>query len=228
MVCACTKNEAFRQQQDQAEARLLGAHLEGPFLAPNKRGARPRRHVQPLTLVQLQQLMDGFSAEDMALVTMAPELDARHEAMGWLVEQGVVVAAHRGQPAASSGRLHGGGALVDPRVQRHAPLHHQAPGPVDTIRNEPEPVFLGLIADGVHVAWCWWAPYGLAEGRYPWGNGWITVHQGTCRADRGILRSRCPGAGPHGLRSGAPRQPPSSRRRGHLVDTSTLAPPQLE
>ena len=80
-----------RQQQGGAEARLLGAHLEGPFLAVNKRGAHPRRHVQPLTLGRLKQLMDGFSAEDVALVTMAPELDPRHEALDWLVEQGIVV-----------------------------------------------------------------------------------------------------------------------------------------
>ena len=66
-----------RQQQDSAETRLLGTHLEGPFLAANKRGAHPRHHVQPLTLTHLKELLNGFSTQDMALLTIL-KLVRRH------------------------------------------------------------------------------------------------------------------------------------------------------
>ena len=208
-----------RQQQDSAETRLLGAHLEGPFLAVNKRGAHPRRHVQSLTLTHLKQLLDGFSAEDVALLTMAPELDPRHEALNWLVEQGIVVAlghteANQMQAAAA---FAAGARLLTHTFNAMPPLHHRAPGPIAAAAMAPEPVFLGLIADGVHVDPAVavlltrmapgrvvlvsdaLAPYGLAEGRHPWGRRWITVQQGTCRLEDctmagttvGILEGAC-------------------------------------
>ena len=196
-----------RQQQSANEARLLGAHLEGPFLALNKRGAHPQRHVQPLTLAHLKQLMDGFSTEDVALVTMAPELDPQHEALGWLVEQGIVVAlghteANQTQATAA---FAAGARLLTHTFNAMPPLLHRAPGPVAAAALAPEPVFLGLIADGVHVDPAVavlltrmapgrvvlvsdaLAPYGLAEGRYPWGKRWITVQQGTCRLENGTM-----------------------------------------
>ncbi len=139
-----------REQQGGAEARLLGAHLEGPFLAVSKRGAHPRRHVQPLKLEHLKQLMDGFSAEDVALLTMAPELDPRHEALDWLVEQGIVVSlgyteASQTQVAAA---FAAGACLLTHTFNAMPSLHHRAPGPVASACMAPEPVFLGLIADG--------------------------------------------------------------------------------
>ncbi|WP_102135447.1 N-acetylglucosamine-6-phosphate deacetylase [Candidatus Synechococcus spongiarum] len=196
-----------RQQQGGAEARLLGAHLEGPFLAVNKRGAHPRRHVQSLTLAHLKQLMDGFSTEDVAMVTMAPELDPRHEALDWLVEQGIVVSlghteANQMQATAA---FAAGARLLTHTFNAMPPLHHRAPGPIAAAAMASKPVFLGLIADGVHVDPAMavlltrmapgrvvlvsdaLAPYGLAEGHYPWGRRWITVRQGTCRLEGGTM-----------------------------------------
>ena len=196
-----------RQQQSSTETRLLGAHLEGPFLAASKRGAHPQRHVQPLDLEQLKQLMHGFSGEDVALLTMAPELDPRHDALGWLVEQGIVVSlghteASQAQAAAA---FAAGARLLTHTFNAMLPLHHRAPGPIASACMASEPVFLGLIADGVHVDPAVavlltrmapgrvvlvsdaLAPYGLAEGRYPWGKRWITVQHGTCRLEDGTM-----------------------------------------
>ncbi|KKZ12643.1 MAG: hypothetical protein TE42_03690 [Candidatus Synechococcus spongiarum SP3] len=196
-----------RQQQDVAETRLLGAHLEGPFLALSKRGAHPRRHVQPLKLERLKQLMDGFSAKDVALLTMAPELDPRHEVLDWLVEQGIVVGighteASQTQAAAA---FAAGARLLTHTFNAMPPLRHRAPGPIGSACMASDPVFLGLIADGIHVDPAVavlltrmapdrvvlvsdaLAPYGLAEGRYSWGGRWITAQHGTCRLEDGAL-----------------------------------------
>ncbi|MXW39714.1 MAG: N-acetylglucosamine-6-phosphate deacetylase [Synechococcus sp. SB0668_bin_15] len=228
-----------RQQQGVAEARLLGAHLEGPFLAVNKRGAHPRRHVQPLTLVHLKRLMDGFSTEDVALVTMAPELDPRHEALDWLVEQGIVVAlghteANQTQATAA---FAAGARLLTHTFNAMPPLHHRAPGPVAAAALASEPVFLGLIADGVHVDPAVavlltrmapgrvvlvsdaLAPYGLAEGRYPWGRRWITVQQGTCRLEGGAMAGTTVG-----ILEGACRLARWSRQPDEAILAATVRP----
>ncbi|MXZ82124.1 MAG: N-acetylglucosamine-6-phosphate deacetylase [Synechococcus sp. SB0666_bin_14] len=228
-----------RQQQGVAEARLLGAHLEGPFLAVNKRGAHPRRHVQPLTLAHLKRLMAGFSTEDVALVTMAPELDPRHEALDWLVEQGIVVAlghteANQTQATAA---FAAGARLLTHTFNAMPPLHHRAPGPVAAAALASEPVFLGLIADGVHVAPAVavlltrmapgrvmlvsdaLAPYGLAEGRYPWGRRWITVQQGTCRLEGGAMAGTTVG-----ILEGACRLARWSRQPDEAILAATVRP----
>ena len=228
-----------REQQGGAEARLLGAHLEGPFLAVSKRGAHPRRHVQPLKLEHLKQLMDGFSAEDVALLTMAPELDPRHEALDWLVEQGIVVGlghteASQTQAAAA---FAAGARLLTHTFNAMPSLHHRAPGPVASACMAPEPVFLGLIADGVHVAPAVavlltrmapgrvvlvsdaLAPYGLAEGRYPWGRRWITVQDGTCRLKDGTMAGTTVG-----ILEGACRLARWSRNPDEAILAATVRP----
>jgi len=229
-----------RQQQSPGETRLLGAHLEGPFLAESRRGAHPRRHVQPLDPAQLEQLMRGFSAEDVALLTMAPELDPHHTALTWLTEQGIVVSlghteASQVQAAAA---FTAGARLLTHTFNAMPPLHHRAPGPVAAACLAPEPVFLGLIADGVHIDSAVavlltrmapgrvvlvsdaLAPYGLAEeGRYPWGQRWITVRQGVCRLEDGVMAGATVG-----ILEGASRLARWSRNPDEAILAATVRP----
>ncbi|MFL0791765.1 MAG: N-acetylglucosamine-6-phosphate deacetylase, partial [Prochlorococcus sp.] len=51
---------------------LLGAHLEGPFLAPERRGAHPLEHICAASLEALAERIQGFEHE-IALITLAPE-----------------------------------------------------------------------------------------------------------------------------------------------------------
>ena len=228
-----------RLQQSAEEARLLGAHLEGPFLATSKRGAHPRCHVQPLELAQLKRLMDGFNAEDVALLTMAPELDPRYDALGWLVEQGIVVSlghteASQAQAAAA---FTAGARLLTHTFNAMPPLHHRAPGPIASACMASEPVFLGLIADGVHVDPAVavlltrmapdrvvlvsdaLAPYGLAEGHYPWGKRWITVQRGICRLEDGTMAGTTVG-----ILEGACRLARWSRKPEEAILAATVRP----
>ena len=229
-----------RQHQGAGEARLLGAHLEGPFLALSRRGAHPRRHVQPLDPAQLKRLMDGFSAEDVALLTMAPELDPHHDTIRWLVEQGIVVSlghteASQEQAAAA---FTAGARFLTHAFNAMPPLNHRAPGPVAAACMTSEPVFLGLIADGVHVDPAVavlltrmapgrvvlvsdaLAPYGLAEGRYPWGaKRWITVRHGTCRLEDGTMAGTTVG-----ILEGACRLARWSRNPDEAILAATVRP----
>jgi N-acetylglucosamine-6-phosphate deacetylase len=44
--------------------RLLGAHLEGPFLAPARRGAHPLQHLCPPSPAALRERIGGFFGPD--------------------------------------------------------------------------------------------------------------------------------------------------------------------
>src|SRR5690606_8657841 len=70
----------------------LGLHLEGPFLAPRRRGAHDPRHLAAPSLDVFEA--EGWSrAAGVALVTLAPELPGALPVVRALVERGVVVAA---------------------------------------------------------------------------------------------------------------------------------------
>lgn len=83
-----------RRRHRPGHCRLLGAHLEGPFLAPERRGAHPAQHLQAPSRAALDSLIAGFHAgpeADVALVTLAPELEGATEVIDDLRAAGVVV-----------------------------------------------------------------------------------------------------------------------------------------
>ena len=79
-----------RRRQRPGRCRLLGAHLEGPFLAHGKRGAHPAEHLATPSLEALEARIGGFE-EDIALVTLAPELPGSDALIAALRSRGIVV-----------------------------------------------------------------------------------------------------------------------------------------
>ena len=59
------------QSPDSQAATLLGVHLEGPFISPDKLGAQPPYPAA----IDLNQLEDWFDSGVVRVVTYAPELD---------------------------------------------------------------------------------------------------------------------------------------------------------
>jgi N-acetylglucosamine-6-phosphate deacetylase len=56
------------------QAQILGAHLEGPCLNPQKRGAHAAEWLQPLTLETIKTLLGNYAGL-VKVITLAPELD---------------------------------------------------------------------------------------------------------------------------------------------------------
>ena len=185
--------------------RLLGAHLEGPFLADARRGAHPRAHLTAPSLEALEQRIGGFESE-IALVTLAPELEGADAVIRRLRQLGIGVAL--GHSAATAEQA-GAGFNQGIRMLTHAfnampGLHHRAPGPLGEACRRGG-IALGLIADGVHVDPTMavllqrlapeqtvlvsdaLAPYGLADGEHRWDERVLLVRDGTCRLDDGTL-----------------------------------------
>ena len=80
----------MREQVPEDGARLLGIHLEGPYISPEKAGVQPRDHIRPPDAGELAELQT-VSGGAVRLVTLAPELDGCLEFIASLSAQGVVV-----------------------------------------------------------------------------------------------------------------------------------------
>ncbi|MFN7898093.1 MAG: N-acetylglucosamine-6-phosphate deacetylase [Synechococcaceae cyanobacterium] len=219
-----------RQRHRPGRCLLLGAHLEGPFLAPGRRGAHPADHLAPPSLEALEERIGGFRcgaawpaadtdanaeaacnspsaiAADIALVTLAPELEGSKAVIAELRRRGVLVSL--GHSAADEGQANAAvdaGVTLRPHALHALPgLQHRSPGPVAAALLHDD-VSLGLIADGVHVAPSMavllqrlapdrvvlvsdaLAPYGLEDGLHRWDDRELHVREGSCRLADGTL-----------------------------------------
>ena len=134
-----------------ADGTLAGLHLEGPWLAPARRGAHRADLLHPPTPAEVDAYL---AAADGALriVTLAPELPGALDATARLVAAGVVVAIGHTDATADQARraVDAGATLVTHLFNGMPPLHHRAPGPVGIALTD-ERLLLECIVDGHHL-----------------------------------------------------------------------------
>jgi N-acetylglucosamine-6-phosphate deacetylase len=75
------------QDPDWDGAQILGAHLEGPFISPNRLGAQPPHALEP----NLELIQSALKLDVIKVVTLAPELPNALEAARAFLEAGVRV-----------------------------------------------------------------------------------------------------------------------------------------
>ena len=129
-------------------ARVLGAHIEGPFINPSFRGA----HDRALLALPAAEQVDVIARAKPRLVTIAPELPGALEAVGRLRRQGVVVSAgHTGADFEQGRKAIEAGVRFGTHVfNAMPPVHHRRPGIALALMLDRR-VTVGLIADGEHV-----------------------------------------------------------------------------
>jgi N-acetylglucosamine-6-phosphate deacetylase len=132
-----------------AGAEPLGLHIEGPMLAPTRKGAHPAQWLRDPS----PELVAGWSREaGVAVVTLAPELPGALEVVAELVARGVVVSVgHTEATAAQVEAAVGAGArYVTHLGNAMPPLVPREPGPVGAAFGGSDLV-AGLIVDGHHL-----------------------------------------------------------------------------
>ena len=129
-------------------ARVLGAHIEGPFLNPSFRGAHLRAHLAEPT----PENVDVIEAARPRLVTLAPELPGALAAAERLHRSGIVVAAgHTGADFEQGRKAIAAGVRFATHIYNAMPpVHHRRPGIALALLLDTR-VTVGLIADGEHV-----------------------------------------------------------------------------
>ena len=146
------KSQSAKSQSGESQiAQILGVHLEGPFLNPQKRGAHPAEYLLPLTIENVKRVLGDY-ASLVKVITLAPELDVTGEAIPYLRSLGIVVSLGHSMATAAEARLafDRGATMVTHAFNAMPPLHHRQPGLLAEAILRPG-VNCGLIADGEHV-----------------------------------------------------------------------------
>src|SRR3954471_14290445 len=130
--------------------RVLGAHLEGPFLSPARLGAHPAAARRDPDVALLDRLLAGGPVR---AVTLAPELPGADALIERLLERGVTVSLGHSDASAAQARdaFDRGVRTVTHLFNAMRPLAHRDPGIVGAALAR-EDVVVQLIADGVHLA----------------------------------------------------------------------------
>ncbi|MGH3425409.1 MAG: N-acetylglucosamine-6-phosphate deacetylase [Nocardioidaceae bacterium] len=185
---------------------VRGIHLEGPFLAPDYRGAHDPAALCAPTASAIDRLLEAGDGH-IAMVTMAPELPGGDEAIARLTAAGVTVAV--GHTAAGYERtaeaLAAGATVLTHACNAMPAVHHRAPGPLVAALESPA-CRLELILDGVHLHDAWarrvledagrravlvtdaMAAAGARDGTYDLGGLDVVVADGVARlADGGSI-----------------------------------------
>lgn len=132
-------------------ARVLGAHLEGPFINPVRRGAHAERFIRPPDRALFGRCVEA-TGDSLRLITLAPELPGALHLIAAAHETGVVVAiGHTDATYEETKTAIDAGATVATHVfNGMRGLHHREPGMVGAALDDDR-VVATVIADGVHV-----------------------------------------------------------------------------
>jgi N-acetylglucosamine-6-phosphate deacetylase len=133
------------------DPRVLGSHLEGPFLASARRGAHAEEVLRAPDAETLERLL-AAAAGSLRQVTLAPELPGALDAIRRFVAAGAVVAiGHTDADAATARAAFDAGATLLTHAFNAMPgIHHRSPGPVVAAFDDDR-VSLELVLDGHHV-----------------------------------------------------------------------------
>src|SRR6476661_7196073 len=187
----------------EARPRILGMHLEGPFLSPNRLGTHEASARRDPDLAMLDRLL---AAGPVRLMTLAPELPGAEALIDRLLERGVSVSlGHTDANAAQANAAFDRGARsVTHLFNAMRPFLHRDPGIVGAALARDD-VVVSIILDGIHLApetskTVWRAARGrmalvtdaitgagVADGSYSLGNLDVHVHEGTVRGPDGVL-----------------------------------------
>ncbi|AFZ59796.1 N-acetylglucosamine-6-phosphate deacetylase [Anabaena cylindrica FACHB-243] len=185
-------------------AKILGVHLEGPFLNYGKRGAHPAEYLLPLTMNEVKRVLGDY-ASVVKVITLAPELDPTDKVIPYLHSLGITVSLGHSQATAEQAQnaFDQGATMLTHAFNAMPPLHHREPGLLGAAMNHPD-VMCSFIADGQHVVPTMLeillraskglflvsdalAPLGLPDGVYPWDDRQIEIINGTARLFDGTL-----------------------------------------
>jgi N-acetylglucosamine-6-phosphate deacetylase len=130
---------------------VLGSHLEGPYLAQERRGAHNPDHLKTPDLYEVEELF-AASRGTLRQLTIAPELPGALDIIERLVQDGVAVGIGHTEASIELARdaFDRGASILTHAFNAMPGIHHRSPGPI-TAAFQDERVTIELILDGLHV-----------------------------------------------------------------------------
>jgi N-acetylglucosamine-6-phosphate deacetylase len=188
------------QARSPGSARILGVHLEGPFISPGKLGAQPD-FARPLGLEELGALN---TLAPIRLVTLAPEIPGHLEAIPALRAAGIVVQLGHSLASYEEGceALDRGASGFTHLFNAMSGFHHRSPGLAgaalahaahaeiipDLLHVHPGAIRAALRAiPGLYCVTDSTAAAGMPDGEYRLGRHTVTKCMGGVRLADGTL-----------------------------------------
>lgn len=132
-------------------ARIMGLHLEGPFISSEKLGVQRPETVSPVDMTLMEKIWQAAEGH-IVNMTVAPELKGMRELALFCIKKDIVLQA--GHTNAMYEHMVEGmqvGILHSTHIfNAMSQMHHRNPGAVGAILIHPE-MSCEVIADGVHV-----------------------------------------------------------------------------
>jgi N-acetylglucosamine-6-phosphate deacetylase len=138
-------------EEPPAGAQILGIHMEGPWIAPDRSPFSRADLCYPITREDVALFIQA-SHDHLRMVTFAPELPGALEVIPWLRKQGIIPSVGHANAdyntcmrAVELGLNHS-----THTYNAMPPLHHRSPGTIGAVMDS-DAVTAELIADGFHV-----------------------------------------------------------------------------
>jgi len=132
------------------EQGVLGLHIEGPHISPERRGTHALSYVRPFDPATLAHIKSLRDADVTVMITVAPEI-VPAKTIAQMVEMGAIVSLGHSNATAEIAKnaLEHGAQAFTHLHNAMPPMMNRAPGIVAAALNSD--AYTGLIGDGYHV-----------------------------------------------------------------------------
>ena len=148
---ASVKRAMEKQKNPLYPSRIIGVHLEGPFLNPAKCGALKALAFIESTEYNLKELIEGF--EDMVkIITIAPEIDGATGLIRKISKRGIIVSMGHSDAtyAEAEAGFHAGAKGITHLFNAMRGFHHREPG-IASFGLLNQNIYVEVIADPYHL-----------------------------------------------------------------------------
>jgi N-acetylglucosamine-6-phosphate deacetylase len=142
--------DAVRSYWAEGGQGVIGLHLEGPWLNPEKRGAHIKELIHAPTIEEVKDLLD-YGKGVITMITVAPEMISQ-ELIDLILGYNIILSAGHSNAsyAQAMEKFNAGITTVTHLYNAMSPLHHREPGLVGAAMQH-ESIMSSIIPDGYHV-----------------------------------------------------------------------------
>ncbi len=132
-------------------ARVLGVHLEGPWISKVRKGAHVEAALEAPKETALVRSLERHKGL-VRIVTLAPELPGAIDTIKYVRSVGAIASIGHSDASFAEAQMaiDAGATMATHLFNAMRPLHHREPGIVGAVLGDQR-VVAGLIADGIHV-----------------------------------------------------------------------------
>ncbi|KHJ83786.1 hypothetical protein OESDEN_16511 [Oesophagostomum dentatum] len=133
------------------------AHVEGPFISPQKKGCHPKQHIRDFGEDPINAIHEVYgNLENVCTVTIAPELKGSETAIKYLADQGVLVSLGHSSAGLVAGErgIAAGARSLTHLFNAMQSFHHRDPCLIGLLTSKmigDRTMYYGIITDGIHT-----------------------------------------------------------------------------